>query len=154
MSKLIGLLLAAFIVRGMSVAGENGGIIGIWTVPDGKARIEISAAQDGLLEGRIQWLQDPTYDSTDAEAGRAMHDRNNPDPARRGDGILGLAILQGFHEVEQNSWKGGTIYDPESGKTYSCKLKLAENGRLEVRGFIGISLLGRTEEWTRYRESD
>lgn len=152
MSKTIGLMLTILILWSMGFAGEGSGILGIWTVPDGKARIEIITAQDGTLEGRIQWLQEPLYDSTDAEAGQAVHDRNNPDPARRADSILGLAILQGFHQAEQNLWKGGTIYDPGNGKTYRCKLRLKENDRLDVRGFIGISLLGRTEEWIRYRE--
>ncbi|MBN1327649.1 MAG: DUF2147 domain-containing protein, partial [Candidatus Cloacimonetes bacterium] len=51
-------------------------------------------------------------------------------------------------------WKGGTIYDPESGKTYSCTMKLSGD-QLEIRGFIGISLLGRTEVWSRISpESD
>jgi len=46
-------------------------------------------------------------------------------------------------------WSGGTIYDPNNGKTYSCKLKLTGPDTLKVRGYIGISLIGRSETWKR-----
>jgi uncharacterized protein (DUF2147 family) len=50
-------------------------------------------------------------------------------------------------------WSGGTIYDPDSGRTYSCRFELLEQDRLKVRGFLGLSLLGRTQVWTRFNGS-
>jgi uncharacterized protein (DUF2147 family) len=50
----------------------------------------------------------------------------------------------------QGKWSGGTIYDPDSGHTYSCNLELLDADKLKVRGFMGLSLLGRSQVWTRY----
>ncbi|MBI5481499.1 MAG: DUF2147 domain-containing protein [Deltaproteobacteria bacterium] len=59
--------------------------------------------------------------------------------------VIGMVILEGLWR-EGDEWKGGTILDPDNGKTYRCKLKL-EKGKLKVRGYIGVSLLGRTQYW-------
>jgi uncharacterized protein (DUF2147 family) len=57
--------------------------------------------------------------------------------------------LSGFAYEGKNHWKEGRIYDPETGKTYSCKMTLKKPDELEVRGFIGLSIIGRTVVWTR-----
>jgi uncharacterized protein (DUF2147 family) len=62
--------------------------------------------------------------------------------------ILGLEILSGFGSSDGKTWTGGEIYDPDSGKTYHCKLTLSGEV-LEIRGFVGIPLFGRTERFTR-----
>ena len=56
--------------------------------------------------------------------------------------------MGGFRYVK-GAWKGGRIYDPETGKTYRCGIKLGDDDRLRLRGFLGISLLGRTTVWVR-----
>ena len=61
---------------------------------------------------------------------------------------MGLTILQGL-KYGDGIWKDGKIYDPESGKTYSCELKLKNNNILEVKGYLGFSWVGRTVEWTK-----
>jgi uncharacterized protein (DUF2147 family) len=53
----------------------------------------------------------------------------------------------------EGRWSGGTIYDPDSGRTYKCRLEQLDADRLQVRGFIGFALLGRSQVWTRYRSS-
>jgi uncharacterized protein (DUF2147 family) len=58
-------------------------------------------------------------------------------------------MMSHFTYDGKNHWGGGRIYDPETGKTYRCKLTLDSDHKLEVRGYIGISLLGRTMVWTR-----
>lgn len=58
-------------------------------------------------------------------------------------------MLTGFRFDGDDEWKDGDIYDPESGKTYSCYLSLKDNNTLKVRGYIGVSLFGRSETWTR-----
>jgi len=81
-------------------------------------------------------------------AGKPKVDRKNPDPALRSQPVLGLEILHDF-QYDDDQWSGGTIYDPKEGKTYKCKITLGEDGKLKVRGYIGISLFGRTTEWAR-----
>ena len=63
--------------------------------------------------------------------------------------IIGMTILNNLKK-DGNEWNGGTILDPNNGKTYQCKIEVVEGGtKLKVRGFIGISLLGRTQYWLR-----
>jgi uncharacterized protein (DUF2147 family) len=55
----------------------------------------------------------------------------------------------GFRFAEKNNWEEGNIYDPKNGNTYSCTIKMTSSNTIEVRGFIGVSLIGRTDTWTR-----
>lgn len=79
---------------------------------------------------------------------RAATDKNNPDAALRSRLLIGLTILDGL-KYEKGVWKNGGIYDPNSGKTYSCELKLLSDDVLEVKGYLGFSFVGKTVEWTR-----
>jgi len=63
--------------------------------------------------------------------------------------VLGLEVIWDMRQDKENEWKGGRIMDPENGKEYKCKMKLAEDNVLEVRGYVGFSLLGRTQKWFR-----
>ena len=98
------------------------------------------------LCGRIAWLGRPLD-----ENGQERRDGLNPDPALRDRPVLGLQILRDVGAVpdRKGAYRGGRIYDPESGKTYRCTLRLDDDGRLRFRGYVGISLFGRTTIWTR-----
>lgn len=74
--------------------------------------------------------------------------RENSNPALRNRELIGLVILDGF-VYEDGIWQHGSIYDPREGKTYACKLTLTQPDRLSIRGYMGLSLFGRTEIWTR-----
>ena len=64
--------------------------------------------------------------------------------------IIGMQIMKDLKKASDVKWSGGEILDPNNGKTYSCKIELIENGaKLKVRGFIGFSLLGRTQIWEK-----
>jgi uncharacterized protein (DUF2147 family) len=76
-------------------------------------------------------------------------DKFHPDESTRTRPILGLINVWGFEYKEKNTWAEGNIYDPKNGNTYSCSMKLDKANNLEVRGFIGVSLIGRTDTWTR-----
>lgn len=78
-------------------------------------------------------------------------DSKNPDKAEAQKKLVGKVILHDLQHDEDADYKGGKIYDPESGKTYSCKATRQADGNLKVRGFIGASLFGRTTLWTRQR---
>ncbi|MBN2461456.1 MAG: DUF2147 domain-containing protein [Candidatus Cloacimonetes bacterium] len=117
-------------------------INGFWLTQDRDAVVEIFQDNNEFF-GRITWLEEPLD-----EKGFPKKDDNNPDAIKRDQLINGLIILNGFRTTNNKKWTGGTIYDPENGKTYSCTMKL-QNDELKIRGFVGISLLGRTEIWTR-----
>jgi uncharacterized protein (DUF2147 family) len=76
-------------------------------------------------------------------------DINNPNAALRNRLLIGLVIMKNTNANDSGEWSGGTIYDPDNGNEYSCKIWLDDAHTLNIRGFIGISLLGRTEKWTR-----
>lgn len=81
------------------------------------------------------------------DTGEAVCDKCTDE--RKGKKIIGMTIVKGLKEKD-GVYQGGEILDPENGKTYKCKMKLDETGnKLEVRGFIGISLFGRSQIWTR-----
>jgi uncharacterized protein (DUF2147 family) len=118
-------------------------IIGIWLTP-GKEPAKIQIYKSGVkYYGKIVWLKNPT------DNGKPKVDGNNPDKSKRRNPVMDLVLLSGFKFDGDDEWKGGDIYDPESGKTYDSYLYLKDNNTLKVRGYIGISLFGRTETWIR-----
>ncbi|NJR20288.1 MAG: DUF2147 domain-containing protein [Hyphomonadaceae bacterium] len=76
-------------------------------------------------------------------------DTNNPNPALRTRPLIGLNILSGFTRQADNSYKGGTIYNPEDGRTYRSEFRLKPDGRLEVKGCVGP--ICRAQIWTAVR---
>jgi uncharacterized protein (DUF2147 family) len=139
------LLLSATTAFG---AGLNG-ILGIWKTEMDESQVEIFRCGEKIC-GTITWLKDPIYtDGRDGEVGTPVIDRKNPDPALKSRPVLGLRILEGFSAEGGNNWGNGTCYDPKSGKTYRGKIHLSAPDRLELRGFIGIPLFGRSSVWTR-----
>ncbi|HTQ71039.1 MAG TPA: DUF2147 domain-containing protein [Acidocella sp.] len=116
---------------------------GWWVDQSGKAGIVISACGADLC-GKIEWLRVPL----DSE-GKPKTDIHNGDTALRARPLCGLSILGNFVPDGEGGWKGGWIYDPEGGKTYKSVMHVAADGRLHVRGYVGITLLGRSAIWTR-----
>lgn len=114
---------------------------GIWLSADGDGLIEI------LLDGEN--LTGTILGSPNEDPDRPDTDIYNPDPKLRDRALIGLNIFSGFNYDGDGKWSGGFIYDPNSGKTYRAKLKLVSQDTLKLRGYIGISLLGRTETWKR-----
>lgn len=112
-------------------------IVGRWLTAD-KAGIIQVYGQKGRYTGKIVGPENPP-----------RLDANNPDPALRKRPLLGVVMLQDFRYDDEGAWKDGTIYDPRNGKTFSCTLRLKSASALEVRGYVGVSLFGRTEIWTR-----
>ncbi len=118
--------------------------IGLWKTFDdktGKARAIVRIYQsDGRLYGRIERSFTP---GADKRVCAVCTDERKDQP------ILGLLIIRGMKRTD-DGYAGGDILDPESGSVYRCKFHLEQNGaKLVVRGFIGISLLGRTQIWER-----
>jgi uncharacterized protein (DUF2147 family) len=125
---------------------------GKWWNQERDAQIEIYAC-NGKYCGKVVWLKEPNFPANDPKgmAGQPKVDRANPDPAKRGQPILGLNLVGGFTYAGEDLWEGGFIYDPRDGKTYKCKMTLEKPDHLKVRGFIGIALIGKTNHWTRVK---
>lgn len=118
-------------------------VIGIWLTPgENAAKIEIYKVGEKFY-GKIVWMKNPNIN------GKPKLDINNPNSSKRITPRLGLEIMKGFTFNGSDEWKGGNIYDPESGKTYSGYMYLKDRNTLKLRGYVGFSFLGRTETWTR-----
>ncbi|MCW3120546.1 MAG: hypothetical protein JWQ38_38 [Flavipsychrobacter sp.] len=114
----------------------------LWYNAEKTAKIQIYKAVDGKFYGKVAWLKVPEID------GKPKIDIHNPDKARRNDPILGLLLLKHFKKDGEHEYSDGTVYDPKNGKTYSCKMTLKKD-KLDVRGYVGFSMLGRTTTWTK-----
>jgi uncharacterized protein (DUF2147 family) len=124
-----------------SEAGEIPPIEGTWLSGDGDGWIEIAINGDAL-SGTIKG-------SPNADDDRPDRDEKNPDPQYRDRPLSGLELFAGFSYDGDGRWSGGTIYDPNSGKTYRCIITWVDDDTLKVRGYVGVPMLGRTETWTR-----
>lgn len=121
--------------------------IGKWKTIDDesnkpKSIIEIFE-KDGLLYGKIEKLFRKPDEDQNPKCDKCTGDKKD-------QLVIGMQILNGLKKDSDSVWSGGEILDPNNGKTYSCKVTLIEDGKkLKVRGFIGFSLLGRTQIWDR-----
>lgn len=138
-------LLTLILQAGMAHAAVPSPI-GTWkTIDDdtheAKALVEISE-HDGVLSGRITQLFRKPGEDQDPRCEPCQGERHT-------QRVLGMTILWNMHR-DGEAWDGGEILDPEEGKVYRCTLHAVDGGaKLEVRGYIGISLLGRTQVWER-----
>jgi uncharacterized protein (DUF2147 family) len=138
-ASLVAVPLAAAMAAEPSAVGE-------WVTEGGKARVRVEPCGGDPLKlcGAIIW----SYRPEDAAPGPLV-DVNNQEPALRSRPILGLPLLQDFEPDGPGAWSGGTIYDPEGGKTYRSKMRLDGPDRLEVEGCVLFVCRGQT--WSRYR---
>ena len=121
-------------------------VLGVWLTQDGDSKVTITKDSKGKFNGEITWLKDPLN-----ESGKPKIDDKNPDKKLQTRPIMGLKLLEGFvFDKDDNEWVDGKIYDPKSGKTYSCLMWFDDDpNKLSVKGFIGFSLIGREVVWTR-----
>lgn len=136
------LLLTAITFTGF--AQSKDAILGKWINSSGEAHVEIYKKGVQYF-GKIVWLKAPKD-----EKGNPKTDYKNPVVSLRSRPILGMEMLQNF-VYDDGKWTDGKIYDPKSGKTYSCNMNIKDNGDLNMRGYIGISLIGRSEVWKRVK---
>jgi len=121
--------------------------VGLWKTiddKDGSAKSEIRIVETaGVLTGKIEKILDPK-----AKPGELCVECTDD---RKGQPMLGLEIIRGVKKADgKEVWEGGTIVEPSTGKIYKTKMTPIEGGsKLEMRGFIGFSLLGRTQTWIR-----
>ncbi|MFN9209350.1 MAG: DUF2147 domain-containing protein [Betaproteobacteria bacterium] len=132
-------LAALALLAATAVQAAPDRVCGRWLTEDKQGTVHVYFEADGKLAGRIV-----------AGSGPNERDDKNPDPAQRGRPLLGLKLMQGFSR-DGDGWRGGEIYDPDEGKTYKATARLSDKdaNRLLLRGYVGVPMFGRTEEWTR-----
>jgi uncharacterized protein (DUF2147 family) len=142
----VAVFISILVSANLSLAADMASAVGFWKNED--ATFELFENQ-GKLSGKIIALKEPL-----TPEGKDKTDIHNPDASKRERPIIGLVFMSGFSKKSDTRWENGSIYDPKSGSTYSCFLELDGSEKIKVRGFIGISLIGRTDIWTRVRGND
>jgi uncharacterized protein (DUF2147 family) len=137
------LILTCITLFNITAKAQKETVEGFWLNQEKEAKIEIYKAKDGKFYGKIVWLKEPNRD------GKPKTDINNPKKELRSQPIIGLLILKSFVKDSDKEYEDGTIYDPKNGKSYSCDITVKSNNELAIRGYVGISLMGRTTTWTR-----
>ena len=141
MKKLF--LLLFTVISFSSFSQKNSDVTGEWYNAEKDAIITIFE-DNSTLSGKITWMLNPND-----ENGNPKKDPLNPNKDLRDRDRLGLVMMTNFAYQKDNVWDGGTLYDPKTGKTYSGMLTLKDKDILNLRGYVGIALLGRTSTWTR-----
>ena len=123
-------------------------VLGKWLNEDKDAHVKIFMKGDKYF-GKLVWIQTPI----DPETGKPKLDKHNPDPELQKRPSLGLELLTNF-VFDDDEWEDGEIYDPKTGKTYSCYMEFPDEDnldKLKIRGYVGVSLLGKTTYWTKVK---
>jgi uncharacterized protein (DUF2147 family) len=125
---------------------DSGGdrLLGLWEPSNGRARVKVEKIGSKYY-GKIVWLKEPIDPATK----QPKTDKNNPDPNLQKIPLKGYRMLKDFVYKGEDEWSDGTIYDPLNGSTYSCIIKMTDPNTLSIRGYIGVSALGRTDVWKR-----
>jgi uncharacterized protein (DUF2147 family) len=141
------LFLGAFLLIG--AASPDRSPEGLWLTENQSGVVDIFRCWAGGTElcGKLVWFRiDPDRPNPQGL------DLKNPDPALRKQSLCGRMFMYGFKPADPDSWEGGTIYDAENGNTYHATMNLRPDGTLRLHGYIGISLIGASEIWTRYTQ--
>jgi len=127
-----------------SLYAQESSILGTWLNADETAHVRIFKATNGKYYGKIEWLKE------DPE----KLDVNNPDPEKQKEKVMGLQILKGFtYDAGKKQWTGGTVYDPDNGKTYDCYMWFENDSDvLSIKGYVmGMKFVGRETKWKRVK---
>lgn len=133
------------------IFANSSNILGLWITEKSSSGNQIIVnfyEKDKKYFGKIERLT-MRYD----ENGDLKKDLNNPDKSKRELPLEGIDFVSNFNYNEENmKYENGFIYDPSTGKTYSCYMQIQDDGTLKVQGHVkGLTFLGKTQIWRRYK---
>jgi len=138
MTLLFGLLFS------ITTFAQSDAILGNWYNQEKDAVIKIIKTEKNTFQGQIVWMLNPND-----ENGNPKIDNLNPDESLQSRPRMGMVMMYDFSHDEDNVWNDGEIYDPKSGNTYSGTITLTSENNLDLRGYVGLPIFGRTSNWTR-----
>ena len=138
--KFLTLILAMMVLNTSAQAQQTYNPTGYWLTENERAVIKVKNCDQGLC-GSIHWIIE----------GGLQFDEFNPDINRQEDPLCRRQIMSGFSQnaSNPNKWGGGEIYKADEGNTYTANLTVLSESKMKVRGYIGISMLGKSQTWTR-----
>jgi uncharacterized protein (DUF2147 family) len=148
MRRYVILIALFFVTYFISSAVSPDKVIGIWYTATKDSKIEIYKKGDKYF-GKIIWVRDSVIN------GKPTTDINNPNTNLKNRPVKGLNILKEFvFDNDDDEWVDGKIYDPRSGSTYSCMMWFDSDNHntLIIKGYVGISLMGKKVKWTRIKK--
>lgn len=141
MKKLSFILFLVFVLK-LSAFSQPDKIVGIWLTAEDESQVRIFKATNGKYYGKIEWMKE----------NKDKKDVSNPVESERNKPVLGMTILKGFSFNEsKKQWEGGTIYDPDNGKTYDCYMWFeGDPSVLQIKGYVlGMKFVGRQTTWKK-----
>lgn len=146
-ARMLFLLSGLALLTGLSARSQThkaDDILGTWLNEEATGKISLYK-ENGKYFGKLVWLREPN----DKVTGKPRTDIENPDQKLKTVPLIGLVNMKNFSFDGKEEWSGGTIYDPKNGKTYKCYIRFESPNKLKIRGYMGVSLLGRNTYWTR-----
>jgi uncharacterized protein (DUF2147 family) len=150
MKKITSTLLLVVVISlwsGITVSAQThkaDDILGTWLNQEATGKITLYK-EGSKYFGKLVWLREPL----DKVTGKPRTDKENPEEKLKATPLIGMVNMKNFTFDGKDEWSGGTIYDPKNGKTYKCYIAFDGPSKLKVRGYIGVSLLGRNTYWTK-----
>lgn len=142
--KFLTLILAMMVFNTSAQAQETYDPTGYWLTENERSVIEVENCDTGLC-GYIHWIVD----------GGMQYDTKNPQENLRGQAMCGLKIMQGLKPTNNpNRYDDGQIYKADDGDIFDANLTMKAQDKLTVRGYMGISLLGKSQDWKRVSAND
>jgi len=132
-----------FLLIAIFCQSQSDDILGIWLEEEKQSKIEIYK-KNNRFYGKIIWLKEPLD-----EYGKIKLDKKNPNTSLRKNPINGLVIMKDLKYIKKGEWSNGEIYDARSGKTYSLEVYMKKKNKLDLRGYLGFTLFGKTTSWDR-----
>lgn len=134
-------LIVLMLVISAPAFADRDAVKGYWSTGDSIFEIY---EKDGALYGQIRALNSPTYEPGEREGydGKPRMDTENPEPGLQSRPLIGLHMFSEY-AYEDGRWQG-KIYDPATGNTYQSRMKVNGDGELEIRGYVGMPMFGRT----------
>jgi len=142
-SYLLGVLAIAAMLGAAPASAQSVVPTGIWLTDDGLAGIKFSACAQSVC-GQIVWLKPGI-----GHDGKSPRDYQNPDPALQSRPLCGLTVITGLASAQAGQWQDGQVYSVRTGRTVSLEMRQLSADQLEIHGYIGTPLMGRTRVFTR-----
>jgi len=140
-------LIALAFVFAASSAFAQASPVGVWKTIDDKTKAERALVRvtesGGVLTGRIEKLLGGSTMTAESKCDKCSDDRKDKP-------VVGLDIVRGVKKADGDLWEGGTILDAAEGKVYKVRMTPIDGGKqMEVRGYVGMPMMGRTQVWVR-----
>ncbi|MEM8843167.1 MAG: DUF2147 domain-containing protein [Pseudomonadota bacterium] len=135
--------LCALVFAAVGFSANAAAPYGLWMTANKRAIVEIAPCSDSAC-GRIVWMANAFEDD-----GSPKRDMNNPDESLRSQPLCGITLVGDLMPREREAELYGFIYNPRDGKKYSARVSSLADDKIEMRGFLGLEIFGKSETWTR-----